>query len=92
MAVLLRIGAPATGEKIGTVKQADSGDYEKVAAAAHDAFLRWRELPAPVRGEYVRQIGDELRKHKEPLGKLVALEMGKILQEGLGEVQEAIDI
>ena len=89
---VLDVFAPATGEKIGTVKQADSSDYETVAAAAHDAFLRWRELPAPLRGEYVRQMGEQLRKYKEPLGKLVALEMGKILQEGLGEVQEAIDI
>jgi|FLOH01.1.fsa_nt_gi aldehyde dehydrogenase (NAD+) len=89
---VLDVYAPATGEKIGAVKQANAQDYETVAAAAQAAFLRWRELPAPVRGEYVRKIGEQLRKYKEPLGKLVALEMGKILQEGLGEVQEAIDI
>ena len=88
----LAVYTPATGERIGTIKQASAADYEKVVAAAHEAFIRWRELPAPVRGEYVRRIGEEFRKFKEPLGKLVAWEMGKILQEGLGEVQEAIDI
>ncbi|MCH2112077.1 MAG: aldehyde dehydrogenase family protein, partial [Planctomycetes bacterium] len=88
----LDVFTPATGEKIGTVKQATVEDYEAVASAAHEAFLRWRVLPAPVRGEYVRQIGEEFRKFKEPLGKIVTWEMGKILQEGLGEVQEAIDI
>lgn len=88
----LVVTSPATGEVIGRVKQANAADYEKVIAAAEEAYLRWRELPAPQRGEYVRQCGDEMRKHKESLGKLVTLEMGKILQEGLGEVQEAIDI
>ncbi len=88
----LAVYSPATGEQIGTIKQANADDYEKVAQTAHEAFLKWRELPAPQRGEYVRLIGEEFRKYKEPLGKLVAWEMGKILQEGLGEVQEAIDI
>ena len=88
----LTVTSPATGEQIGAVKQASAEDYETVAAAAHQAFLKWRELPAPVRGEYVRRVGEALRAHKEPLGKLVAWEMGKIYQEGLGEVQEAIDI
>ena len=88
----LEVRTPATGAVIGTVKQATAADYEKVAAAAHEAFLRWRELPAPARGEYVRQIGLAFREHKDALGKIVTLEMGKILQEGLGEVQEAIDI
>ena len=88
----LAVYSPATGEQIGTIDQASSDDYEKVAQVAHEAFLRWRELPAPLRGEYVRRIGEEFRKFKEPLGKLVSWEMGKILQEGLGEVQEAIDI
>ncbi len=88
----LVVTSPATGEQIGTVQQASPEDYEKVAAAAHQAFLKWRELPAPVRGEYVRRIGEEFRKHKDALGRLVSWEMGKILQEGLGEVQEAIDI
>ena len=89
---LLDVHSPATGELIAQVQQADADDYEKVASAAHAAFLRWRELPAPARGEYVRQIGEEFRKHKDALGKIVTWEMGKILQEGLGEVQEAIDI
>ena len=89
---LLEVHSPATGELIAKVQQADADDYEKVAAAAHEAYLRWRELPAPIRGDYVRQIGDEFRKHKDALGKIVTWEMGKILQEGLGEVQEAIDI
>ena len=88
----LKVTTPATGEQIGTIRQANAEQYEQVAAAAQEAFLRWRELPAPQRGEYVRLIGVEFRKHKDALGRLVALEMGKILQEGLGEVQEAIDI
>ena len=88
----LAVYSPATGEQIGEIKQATVTEYEKVSEAAHAAFLRWRELPAPVRGEYVRQMGEAMRKYKEPLGKIVSLEMGKILQEGLGEVQEAIDI
>jgi aldehyde dehydrogenase (NAD+) len=83
---------PATGEVLAKVRQADVDDYDRVAAAAHAAFLRWREVPAPKRGEYVRRIGLALREHKEPLGRLVSLETGKILQEGLGEVQECIDI
>jgi aldehyde dehydrogenase (NAD+) len=84
--------SPATGERIASVSQASADDYATISAAAHEAFLRWRALPAPKRGEYVRQIGEALRAKKEPLGKLVSLEMGKIYQEGLGEVQEAIDI
>lgn len=71
---------------------ATPADYEKVVAAAQAAFPVWRKMPAPKRGEIVRQIGEELRRHKEALGQLVTLEMGKILQEGLGEVQEMIDI
>ncbi len=83
---------PATEELIGHVKTAGEGDYEKVIAAAHKAFLQWRMVPAPKRGELIRQIGDALRKVKEPLGSLVALEMGKSRQEGYGEVQEMIDM
>ncbi len=64
----------------------------KVAEIAHKAFIEWRNVPAPARGEVVRQIGDKLRKYKNPLGQLVSYEMGKSLQEGLGEVQEMIDI
>ena len=88
----LEVTSPATGQTIGTVQQASAADYAQVSAAAHEAFLRWRTVPAPVRGEYVRRIGEEMRRFKEPLGKLVSFEMGKILSEGLGEVQEAIDI
>jgi len=83
---------PSTGETIATLRQAVAADYERVAVAAQEAFLTWRMLPAPKRGEIVRQIGDELRRHKDPLGRLVSLEAGKILSEGLGEVQEMIDI
>jgi aldehyde dehydrogenase (NAD+) len=84
--------SPADGAKIAVIKQATKKDYNKVIATARDAFKKWRKIPAPVRGEVVRQIGIELRKYKEPLGILVSYETGKILQEGLGEVQEMIDI
>ncbi|MFQ5948962.1 MAG: aldehyde dehydrogenase family protein, partial [Acidimicrobiia bacterium] len=83
---------PATTRPIATVRQADAADYERVVAAAQQSFLEWRMLPAPKRGDYVRQIGNALRDLKEPLGALVALEMGKIVAEGEGEVQEMIDI
>jgi len=83
---------PSNGEPIATVRQATAADYDKVVGAAECAFVSWRMLPAPQRGEIVRQLGDELRKYKDPLGRLVSLEMGKILSEGLGEVQEMIDI
>jgi aldehyde dehydrogenase (NAD+) len=84
--------SPSDGEKIAKVRQAGLEDYREVIATAKEAFKSWRMWPAPKRGEIVRQIGLELRKYKEPLGKLVSYEMGKILQEGLGEVQEMIDI
>ena len=83
---------PATGRRIGSVKQATRADYEETVAASLRAFEAWRELPAPRRGEIVRQIGDELRRSKEPLGRLVTLEAGKIVSEGQGEIQEMIDI
>ncbi len=83
---------PATGEPIAGVRSATAEDYERVAAASVAAFEAWREWPAPKRGEVVRQLGEELRSHREPLGRLVSLEMGKILSEGLGEVQEMIDM
>src|SRR5438046_2130568 len=70
----------------------DKASYEEVIKAAQEAFLTWRMIPAPRRGEIVRQIGESLREYKEPLGKLVSYEMGKSLQEGYGEVQEMIDI
>jgi len=83
---------PTTGEPIATVMLASPAAYERVAAAATDAFSTWREVPAPKRGEIVRDLGEALRAMKEPLGDLVALEMGKIRAEGHGEVQEMIDI
>ena len=83
---------PTTGEALGKVIQATAGTYEKVASAAQESFLKWREVPAPIRGQVVRDLGDALRELKEPLGDLVTLEMGKIRAEGHGEVQEMIDI
>lgn len=83
---------PATGEPLAKVLRAGPADYECIVEQAQRAFLDWRMLPAPKRGEIVRQIGNELRAHKNDLGMLVSLEMGKILPEGLGEVQEMIDI
>jgi aldehyde dehydrogenase (NAD+) len=83
---------PSTGEPLAKVRLASPADYDSVVGHAAEAFLDWRMLPAPKRGEIVRQIGLELREQKEPLGTLVSLEMGKILAEGLGEVQEMIDI
>jgi len=84
--------SPVDGKLIGTVVSADENSYKQVMAAATKAFEEWRMMPAPKRGEIVRQIGDALREQKEPLGQLVSYEMGKSLQEGLGEVQEMIDI
>ncbi len=83
---------PATGELIARVLCAGPADYECVVSRAREAFLDWRMIPAPRRGEIVREIGNELRAHKADLGALVTLEMGKILAEGRGEVQEMIDI
>ncbi|MBK8622722.1 MAG: aldehyde dehydrogenase family protein [Saprospiraceae bacterium] len=84
--------SPVDGKKIGEVSVTSKKEYEKVLDTASKAFLAWREVPAPKRGEIVRQYGDELRKYKDDLGKLVSYEMGKSLQEGYGEVQEMIDI
>lgn len=84
--------SPVDGKLIGSVKTTTKEDYEKVIASASNAFLTWRDMPAPQRGEIVRQFGNKLRDLKEPLGKLVSYEMGKSLQEGYGEVQEMIDI
>lgn len=84
--------SPVNGLPIASVSLAGSDDYEKVITAAHDAFPVWRQMPAPKRGEIVRQMGDQFRLHKTDLGTLVSYEMGKSLQEGLGEVQEIIDI
>ena len=84
--------SPVDGEVIAKVRTTSKEDYEKVMQAATSAFLNWRLKPAPQRGEIVRQFGQKLRELKEPLGKLVSYEMGKSYQEGLGEVQEMIDI
>jgi aldehyde dehydrogenase (NAD+) len=84
--------SPVDGQLIGKVKAANASDYESIIEISAKAFKQWRTIPAPKRGEIVRQMGDEFRKYKEPLGKLVSYEMGKSYQEGLGEVQEIIDI
>lgn len=83
---------PATGEAIASVIQATPETYEKVASTAQETFLKWRQVPAPKRGELVRDLAQALREFKEPLGDLVTVEMGKIRAEGHGEVQEMIDI
>ena len=83
---------PATGAELGRVPLASAEDYEAIVVQAQRTFERWRTLPAPQRGEIVRQIGEELRRAKDDLGKLVSREAGKILAEGQGEVQEMIDI
>lgn len=88
----LKSYSPVDGKLIAEVTQATEAEYEQVVLAAQEAFKNWRLVPAPRRGEIVRQIGDALREKKEPLGQLVSYEMGKSLQEGLGEVQEMIDI
>lgn len=84
--------SPVDGKLIGKVTGASEEDYNKVLAKAEKAFKHWRNVPAPQRGEIVRQYGVKLREYKEALGKLVSYEMGKSYQEGLGEVQEMIDI
>ncbi len=84
--------SPVDGAVIASVTPANRSDYETMIATASDAFKEWRTWPAPKRGEIVRQIGESLRRLKQPLGKLVSYEMGKSLQEGYGEVQEMIDI
>lgn len=84
--------SPIDGKEIAQVKTATLDEYEKVVQKAEEAFKKWRLVPAPVRGEIVRQIGNALRTHKADLGALVSYEMGKVYQEGLGEVQEMIDI
>src|SRR6187455_2762702 len=89
---LLEKHSPIDGSLLGRVQQGSPADYDKTAAAAHAAFLAWREVPAPRRGEVIRRYGETLRGLKEELGQLVSLEVGKILPEGEGEVQEMIDI
>jgi aldehyde dehydrogenase (NAD+) len=89
---ILESYSPVDGKLIAKVTQATWDDYEQIIGRAQQAYKVWRSVPAPKRGEIVRQIGNEFRKFKEPLGKLVTYEMGKTYQEGLGEVQEMIDI
>ena len=84
--------SPVDGSNLGTVHAASFEDYEKVLQTAEEAFISFRKIPAPIRGDMVRQFGNALRDKKELLGQLVSWEMGKSLQEGLGEVQEMIDI
>ncbi len=88
----IQSSTPVNGKCIGNVTTTDAEAYQQVLHQAEAAFKEWRKWPAPKRGEVVRQVGEALRKYKEPLGKLVSYEMGKSLQEGLGEVQEMIDI
>ena len=88
----LKIYSPATGEYIASVYQASENDLGKLLKSSEEAFKYWRTVPAPKRGEIVRQIGNKLREYKKDLGSLVSFEMGKSLQEGMGEVQEMIDI
>ena len=83
---------PTDAKPIASVYNCNELDYEQIIAESQKAFLTWRTMPAPKRGEIIRQLGDELRKNKELLGSLVSLEMGKSKQEGLGEVQEMIDM
>ncbi|MCY0968429.1 L-piperidine-6-carboxylate dehydrogenase [Chryseobacterium wangxinyae] len=84
--------SPSDGKLIGIIKTSSEKDYDKVIETAQQAFKEFRMIPAPKRGEFVRQLGQKLREYKDDLGKLVSYEMGKSLQEGLGEVQEMIDI
>ena len=84
--------SPITGEMIGQVREHDIAGARQAIDAAQRAFLIWRTIPAPKRGDLIRLLGNELRAHKEALGRLVSIEVGKILSEGLGETQEMIDI
>lgn len=89
---VLSITSPANNAHIANVYMASKADYHHIVEKSQEAFKEWRQVPAPKRGEIVRLIGDRLREHKQALGTLVSYEMGKSLQEGLGEVQEMIDI
>ncbi|MFA1674997.1 aldehyde dehydrogenase family protein [Rhizobium mongolense] len=88
----LRVASPITGKEIGLLKEHSVADAKKAIDEAHKAFAEWRAVPAPKRGELVRLLGEELRAAKPALGRLVSIEVGKITSEGLGEVQEMIDI
>ena len=89
---LIESFSPVDGKHIGSVYSTDEKTFQIIVSKSREAFKEWKKWPAPKRGEVVRQIGEALRKYKEPLGKLVSYEMGKSYQEGLGEVQEMIDI
>ena len=84
--------SPVDGKLLARVRSASADDYEWAVGRAHEAFLKWRTTPGPVRGETVRRLGNALREFKHDLGQLVTLETGKIIAEGEGEVQEMIDI
>src|SRR5229473_1453214 len=88
----LPVGSPIDGSRIAAVQRHDRADLDRMTAAAERAFIAWRSVPPPRRGELVRLFADELRHHKQSLGRLVSIEAGKILEEGQGEVQEMIDI
>ncbi|MEY4539641.1 MAG: hypothetical protein RLZZ306_1398, partial [Bacteroidota bacterium] len=89
---LIESFSPVDGKLIAKVTETTLDDYQRVIETAETAFKSWKNVPAPRRGEIVRQMGEAFRQNKEALGKLVSYEMGKSLQEGLGEVQEIIDI
>ncbi|MGI9232484.1 MAG: L-piperidine-6-carboxylate dehydrogenase [Woeseiaceae bacterium] len=91
-AAMIESFSPATGELIASVRSTSSVEYERVVEQARESFLEWRNVPPPIRGEAIRRIANGLRQHKDALGSLVAMEMGKIKAEGDGEVQEMIDI
>jgi aldehyde dehydrogenase (NAD+) len=88
----LEVISPIDGSRIATVRQVTEEEYDQIVARAQAAFLEWRKVPGPRRGELIRQLGNRLRESKGELGQLVTLEMGKILAEGEGEVQEMVDI
>src|ERR1700732_2480447 len=88
----LHCQSPITGETIGKVSATSPAEVKRAVSNAHAAYLRWRGVPAPVRGEVIRLFADELRRYKSDLGRLVSIEVGKIISEGLGEVQEMIDL
>ena len=88
----LEVITPIDGSRIAVVEQVTEEEYDRIVERAHRAFLEWRKVPGPKRGEVVRQLGNRLREMKDDLAALVTLEMGKILPEGKGEVQEMIDI
>ncbi|MBX9873620.1 MAG: aldehyde dehydrogenase family protein, partial [Beijerinckiaceae bacterium] len=84
--------SPITGEAVATLRETSAAEASAAIGRAHAAFLAWRKVPAPRRGEFVRLLGEELRAAKDDLGLLVTMEAGKVTSEGLGEVQEMIDI